>query len=495
MLVALSVVSGCTTEQAPTLQATGVVIAADGASAAQVGTFSLRQNDGTTLAFKIMRLDLTNGGLPSAHLREHMSSGEPIAVYFHVENGVNIADRYTDAAQASPSGPSTDAIRPGPSPTTVASHTQTPPPSPTAAPSDGLPYDLALEPFAQGFLQLTFLANAGDGTGTLYAVEQRGVVWRIAADGTADHSLPFMSINSSVSCCNERGLLGLAFHPDFANNGRLFVDYTNTAGNTVVSEFHVGDDGTVDATSERILLGISQPFANHNGGMLAFGADGYLYIGTGDGGSGGDPMDNGQNWMTLLGKILRIDVDKGDPFAIPEGNPFPEFNHGGASSEIWDWGLRNPWRFSFDRATGTLWIGDVGQGQAEEVDAEAAGDGGHNYGWKTMEASHCYAVADCDQTGLTLPVAEYSHDAGCAIIGGYVYRGTAYPVLQGQYVFTDNCSGNLWAIDAAKAIADGMSDPILRGSAPIRPTGFGEDESGELYVVNGGGQIFRLIVN
>ncbi len=320
-------------------------------------------------------------------------------------------------------------------------------------------------------------------------------MWRIASDGSVDHSLPFMSINTKVSCCDERGLLGLAFHPDFANNGRLFVDYTNLAGNTVVSEFGLSDNGNVDPTTERILLGIKQPFPNHNGGMLAFGADGYLYIGSGDGGSGGDPQGNGQATDTLLGKILRIDVDSGDPFAIPDGNPFPVGNRAGASPEIWDWGVRNPWRFSFDRQTGDLWIGDVGQENYEEADAEAAGDGGHNYGWNVMEGTLCFISAECDQEGLALPVAQYSHDDGCAIIGGYVYRGTAYPVLEGQYVFTDLCSGNLWAIDAAQALADGTSEPVIYGNANITPTGFGEDEAGELYIVNGGGQVFHLVAN
>jgi glucose/arabinose dehydrogenase len=431
-----------------------------------------------------------------------MSSGEPIAVTYHVENGVNFADRYVDAGDSGPTEPPTglSTSTPIPPPTDSATPPPTPvptaQPTPTAAPTatDNLPFHLSTAPFADGFLSLTFLANAGDGTGDLYAVEQRGVVWRIAADGAVDHSLPFMSINTKVSCCDERGLLGLAFHPDFANNGRLFVDYTNVAGNTVVSEFGLSENGNVDPTSERILLGITQPFPNHNGGMLAFGADGYLYIGSGDGGSGGDPQGNGQATNTLLGKILRIDVDNGDPFAIPDDNPFAAGQDGG-HPEIWDWGMRNPWRFSFDRQTGDLWIGDVGQENYEEVDAEAAGDGGHDYGWNIMEGTFCYATADCQQDGLSLPVAQFSHDDGCAIIGGYVYRGSTYPALEGQYVFTDLCSGNLWAIDAAQALADGTSEPVIYGNANITPTGFGEDEAGELYIVNGGGQVFRLVAN
>jgi glucose/arabinose dehydrogenase len=231
--------------------------------------------------------------------------------------------------------------------------------------------------------------------------------------------------------------------------------------------------------------------------MLAFGPDGYLYIGSGDGGSGGDPMGNGQSIDTLLGKILRINVDKGDPYGIPKGNPFQKNNVPGALPEIWDWGMRNPWRFSFDRATGDLWIGDVGQDTYEEVDAEAAGAGVNNYGWNIMEGAHCYFTAPCSQDGLTLPVAEVRHRTSCAIIGGYVYRGSAYPALVGQYVFTDLCSGNLWAIDAAQAMAGGevLVDPPIYGNANITPTGFGEDEAGELYIVNANGEIYRLVVN
>ncbi|MDL2335408.1 MAG: PQQ-dependent sugar dehydrogenase [Chloroflexota bacterium] len=431
-------------------------------------------------------MDLTNGGLPSAHLREHMSSGEPIVVTYHPENGVNVADRYTDAATEGPTGPPTPTMSP------TAGPSAKPTPTPTTAPTAVLPFHLSAQPFADGFLELTFLTNAGDGSGDLYVVEQRGKVYRMAADGTVDMTSPFLDIVDKVSCCDERGLLGLAFHPSFADNGRLFVDYTNVAGNTIVAELSLGADGNVDPESERFLLGIRQPFPNHNGGMLAFGADGYLYIGAGDGGSGGDPYGNGQSTDTLLGKILRIDVDHGDPYAIPDGNPYPVVNRAGAKPEIWDVGMRNPWRFSFDRATGDLWIGDVGQDRYEEVDAEPAGEGGRNYGWNTMEATHCFLVAGCDSTGITLPVAEYSHNDGCSITGGYVYRGSLYPALVGLYVFSDYCSGNLWAIDAASSIGAGPVTPIEYGNANINPTAFGEDESGELYLVNGAGQIFRL---
>lgn len=485
-------VAGCSAPQpAESSRATGVVIAADGPNAAQVDSFSLRTSDGLVLQFKVVRLDLTDGGLPSAHLREHMAAGEPITVSYHVEYGLNIADRYIDAAIEQPTGQATPTLPPTPKLTAQ----PTSKPTPTAAPTAVLPFHLSAQQFADGFLELTFLTNAGDGTGDLYVVEQRGKVYRMTADGAVDKTTPFLDIVNEVSCCDERGLLGVAFHPDFADNGRLFVDYTNVAGNSVVAELNLGADGNVDPESERFLLGIKQPFPNHNGGMLAFGPDGYLYVGTGDGGSGGDPNGNGQSTDTLLAKILRIDVDNGDPYAIPDGNPYPVGNRAGAKPEIWDIGVRNPWRFSFDRATGDLWIGDVGQDKYEEVDAEPAGAGGRDYGWNTMEATHCFLVASCDATGLTLPVAEYSHDDGCSITGGYVYRGSAYPALVGQYVFTDYCSGNLWAIDSASAMGAGPVTPIEYGNAPINPTAFGEDEAGELYLVNGAGQIFRLAVD
>jgi glucose/arabinose dehydrogenase len=471
--------AGCT-GQPPDEVVTGVVIAVDGPTVAQVDRVTIRTANGTTVVLTVGPLDLAGGGLPAAHLRAHLVSGIPITA--HVRNGVMYY--YIDAVST-----------PGPTATSQATGqptqqpTATSPPTPTAQPTHALQFTLDVEPFADGFGALTFVTNAHDGGGSLYAVEQRGVIWRIAADGTVDQT-PFLDITDRIACCDERGLLGLAFHPSFAQNGRFFVDYTDLDGNTVVAEFGLAPDGFGDPGSERFLLGVEQPFANHNGGMLAFGFDGYLYIGTGDGGSGGDPLGNGQNLDTLLGKILRIDINSGDPYAIPDGNPFA----GGASAlpEIWDYGMRNPWRFSFDRQTGVLWIGDVGQNAYEEVDAEPPGAGGRNYGWNVMEAKHCYGPATCQQDGITLPVAEYSHDDGCSITGGYVYRGQAYPALVGQYVFSDYCSGNLWAINAADTLAQGSADITRYGVAQISPTGFGEDEAGELYLVNGSGQIFRL---
>ena len=413
-----------------------------------------------------------------------MASGEPVAVTYHVENGVSIADRYTDAVETATEGPHDSPTAATPTPAS----SLTPPPTSTPESTPLAPLHLGIEPFAEGFLALTSLANAGDNSGDLYAVEQRGVIWRIAADGTVDRT-PFLDISTQVSCCGERGLLGLAFHPEYEANHRVFVNYTDRDGNTVVAEFSAVD-GYVDPNSERRLFDIKQPFANHNGGMLAFGPDGYLYIGTGDGGSQGDPRGNGQSMDTLLGKILRIDVDSGAPYGIPDDNPFAD----GSNPEIWDLGLRNPWRFSFDRQTGDLWIGDVGQNMYEEVNVEPAGQGGRNYGWNTMEGMHCFAVSGCPRDGLTLPVAEYKHAEGCSITGGYVYRASALPRLAGLYVFADYCSGRLWALDAATALTAGAAEPTQYDTMPINPTSFGEDEAGELYIVDAAGHVYRLIV-
>ena len=494
MALVLALTGGCV-PVLPQATATGVVIATDGPSPGQVDTFSLRQADGVVLNFKIVRLDLTNGGLPSAHLREHMQSGEPITVTFHLENGEYVADRYTDAVDLETDQPSQPATL-TPPPTALLTASPTPRPTPAPEPTPVAPFHLGIEPFADGFGALTFLTNAGDGTGFKYAVEQRGAIYRILPDGAID-STPFLDISDRIDAGGERGLLGLAFHPEFETNGRFFVDYTDKQGDTVVSEFLLTDQGVLDPAAEKVLLTIDQPFANHNGGMLAFGADGYLYIGTGDGGSGGDPMGNGQDLATLLGKILRIDIDNGDPYAIPDGNPFICLGFCPAIApmpEIWDWGLRNPWRFSFDRQAGDLWIGDVGQNTYEEVNAEPAGAGGRNYGWNTMEGNHCFATSSCAQDGLTPPVAEYTHSVGCSITGGYVYRGSALPQLAGKYVFADYCSGRIWALDAATALATGSAEPTQYGKLPIGPTSFGEDEAGELYVVSQEGQVYRLIV-
>jgi glucose/arabinose dehydrogenase len=361
--------------------------------------------------------------------------------------------------------------------------------------SPGATNQLSIELLAQGLPALTFLANAGDGSGLLYAVGQGGDISAVSSDGDVQAE-PFLDISERISAGGEQGLLGLAFHPDYESNGRFFVNYTDLRGDTVISEFARSDASAgmvlADAGSERILLTIDQPYANHNGGMIAFGPDGYLYIGMGDGGSGGDPLGNGQSPRALLGKMLRIDVDNGDPYGIPSDNPFA--NDAGTAPEIWDFGMRNPWRFSFDRETGDLFIGDVGQSAQEEIDAEPAGQGGRNYGWNIMEGDRCYGSSTCDQTGLTLPVFVNDRARGeCAIVGGYVYRGEQFPELRGTYVFSDNCSPTLWTLDAATAIATGHADAFQVGTAGDATSSFGEDEAGELYVVTLRGEVYRLV--
>jgi glucose/arabinose dehydrogenase len=298
----------------------------------------------------------------------------------------------------------------------------------------------------------------------------------------------------------ERGLLGTAFHPDYMSNRRLFVHYSRAGdGTTVVSELRASADReTADPASERVLLTVEDPFPNHNGGQLAFGPDGYLYIGLGDGGSGGDPFGNGQNANALLGKILRIDVDSpaaaGRAYALPPDNPYAAggTSPGAGLPEIWAIGLRNPWRFSFDREFGDLYIGDVGQGSWEEIDRQPADStGGENYGWNVMEGRHCYQDA-CDQAGYVKPIAEYSHSAGCSVTGGYVYRGQAQPDLQGVYVFADYCSGLVFTLQ----VDEGTITPKQVLDSGLRVSAFGEDEAGELYLADhSGGGIYRVLVD
>src|SRR5947209_4766467 len=282
---------------------------------------------------------------------------------------------------------------------------------------------------AGGIPASTDIQNAGDGSGRLFVVQQSGVI-RIVKDG-AVLPTPFLDIHTKTTGDGERGLLGLAFPPGFAQKGRFYIDYTDLNGDTIIAQYRVSSNPDVaDAASETVLLKIAQPFANHNGGQVRFGPDGYLYIGMGDGGSGGDPMGNGQNRRVLLGKLLRIDAES-EPgrVHIPPDNPF--VNLTGARPEIWAFGLRNPWRFSFDRATRDLWIADVGQDTYEEVDFQpAASRGGENYGWNQMEGMHCFR-SGCSTQGLVLPVAEYTHASGCSITGGFIYRGLVSPGMRG----------------------------------------------------------------
>ncbi|MEP6638471.1 MAG: PQQ-dependent sugar dehydrogenase [Chloroflexota bacterium] len=337
------------------------------------------------------------------------------------------------------------------------------------------------------------VANAGDGSGRLFVAEQAGRI-RVVRDG-ALLDRPLLDIRDRIASGGERGLLGLAFHPDYPADPRFFVNYTDRDGNTVVSQFTVSgsDPDLADPASEVVLLHFDQPYANHNGGAVVFGPDGMLYIATGDGGSGGDPQGNGQRLDTYLAKILRIDVGPATggaaPYTVPSDNPF--LARAGARPEIWLTGLRNPWRIRFDRATGDLWMGDVGQGQWEEVDVARAGAKGLNYGWNIMEGAHCFDPASgCDQTGLTLPVAEYDHDFGCAIIGGVVVRDPRQGRLDGGYLFGDACSDNLWLMDPT---GNGLSDPMIVTKLGRTLSSFGEGEDGSVYATSlGSGELLRI---
>lgn len=378
-------------------------------------------------------------------------------------------------------------VRPpvGSGPTTSTSPSGTP--SSPAVVFDASKVRLRLVPFARGLDNPLFLTHAGDGSGEVFVVEQPG---RIRAVDPGGEIHTFLDIRARVAAGGERGLLGLAFHPNYPDNGRLFVDYTDRRGDTVVSEFRRATESAADQRSERVLLHIDQPYANHNGGMLAFGPDGFLYIGTGDGGSGGDPMNNGQRLDTLLGKILRVDVDSGSPYGIPPDNPFVERD--GARREIWAYGLRNPWRFSFDRSTGDLFVGDVGQNAFEEIDARpATSTGGENYGWRIVEGFSCYRARTCDRRGLTAPVAQYPTPQGCAVTGGYVYRGTAQRPLAGGYLFGDFCNGRIFAFGAADALRGPVRHRMLLDT-DLSISSFGEDEDGELYLIDLGGRVLRL---
>ena len=343
---------------------------------------------------------------------------------------------------------------------------------------------------ASGLNQPVDLVDPDDGTGRMFIVQQSGQIL-ILKDGEVNPT-PFLDISGQITTGTEQGLLSVAFHPQFKSNGLFYIDYTDTSGNTQIEEWKVSADNpdVADPSSARTLLSVDQPFPNHNGGLLLFGPDGYLYIGLGDGGSQGDPNGNGQNLGVLLGKILRIDVDSTDgdlPYAIPSDNPFASSD--GARSEIWAYGLRNPWRFSFDRETGDLYIGDVGQNEYEEADFAPAGVGGLNFGWNTMEGNSCYLQADCDQTGIMPPFFVYTHSSGdgCAITGGYIYRGTQIDSLTGAYLAGDYCTGLLWAINPQTG---SVSTPIQTG---LQISSFAQDADGNLYVIDYSGAIYQIV--
>ena len=318
-----------------------------------------------------------------------------------------------------------------------------------------------------------------DGSGRLFVVEKIGHI-HIIENGQLIQT-PFLNIEDRVNdSSNEMGLLGLTFHPDYAQNGYFFVNYTGSGGDTFISRFQVsGDPNLANPSSEVNLLRINQPYANHNGGSLDFGPDGYLYAGLGDGGSAGDPMGNGQKTNTLLGKILRLDVDSAETYAIPADNPF--------GNEIWAYGLRNPWRISFDALTGDLYIGDVGQNQWEEIDHLPAGlPGGANFGWNVREGTHEYEGGA--SASFTDPIAEYSHgEGGCSVTGGYVYRGTM-PEWNGIYLYGDYCTGLIWGLLKIDA---GWQKQLLFDT-DVNITSFGQDEVGEIYLISDGGGAYKL---
>jgi len=362
-------------------------------------------------------------------------------------------------------------------------------------PSSVAPVDVRVSPgvtevrlveVARGLDRPLFVASAPGRSG-LFVVEQTGRI-RIAHDGRLLEP-PFLDLSADLdSSSGERGLLGLAFAPDYADSGRLFVAHTAPGPAVVVRGFRAsGDPDRADPRSARLVLSMADPAGNHNGGMIAFGPDGHLWIGTGDGGSAGDPWNNAQDTDSLLGKILRVDVGRW-PYGIPADNPFADGRRG--RPEVWAYGLRNPWRFSFDRATGELWVADVGQYAWEEVSVEdPRRGGGLNYGWKTMEGRHCFSPRKgCDPTGIHLPVHEYGHDQGCSVTGGYVYRGREIPGLVGRYLFSDYCSGRLWAL---RRTPEGVEVAVLAETGR-RVSSFGEDAAGEVYVVDHAGAVLRL---
>lgn len=394
------------------------------------------------------------------------------------------------AACSTAPAPTTSATRtPGApaAPTRVAAPTATPSPSATASPTPSAtatqpptvaarpPFSVFFEPVASGFTRPVYATHAGDDR--LFVVEQPGRV-RVIEDGVVLET-PFLNIEPLVvSASLERGLLSVTFHPQYTSNGEFYVNYTRQPdGATVIARYRVSNDPNLaDPDSAEILLVIDQPERNHNGGLSLFGPDGYLYIGTGDGGGAGDrhgEIGNGQDPDSPLGKLLRMDVATGEV-------------------SLWAVGLRNPWRFSFDRATGDLYIADVGQSAWEEVNFQSASSsGGENYGWRIMEGRHCFNPSQgCDQTGLTLPVAEYDHGQGCSVTGGYVYRGSAYPWLDGLYFFADYCTGTVWSLERD---ASGAWVMTPRSAADFTVSSFGEDRDGELYLTgHNDGTIYRL---
>jgi len=344
---------------------------------------------------------------------------------------------------------------------------------------------LSMLPFAPSLKSPVFLTHARDQSGRLFILEQPGTIRILERGKLLD--VPFLDIKERVFFGGEQGLLGLAFHPEYRLNGRFFVNYTRKDdGATVIAEYHRSEQVDRAGREERILLLIPQPYPNHNGGMIAFGPDGYLYIGMGDGGSGGDPQNRAQNKNELLGKLLRIDVNNLAPYGIPTDNPFVKSKE---YHEVFAIGLRNPWRFSFDRETGDLWLADVGQNRWEEVNVVRKGG---NYGWRVMEGFHCFNLPEpCGKENFISPLLEYDHQGGrCSITGGYVYRGKAIPALVGTYLYGDFCSGELFLVRTTQGGQVSGEPWALKTNAAI--SSFGEDESGEIYLLDLKGAVYQL---
>jgi glucose/arabinose dehydrogenase len=378
--------------------------------------------------------------------------------------------------------------------------------APAALAASGWPA-LALVEVARGLEQPVHVSHAGDGSGRLFVVEQRGRILALLSSGAR---AIFLDIVERVSCCGERGLLSVAFPRQFAESRRFYVAYTDRRGDLVVARFRLRPATQIaDTASEEKILVAEQPYANHNGGQIVFGPDGFLYLGLGDGGSAGDPENRAQDPTSWLGKLLRIDVESGGaPYAVPKDNPFAGRAGGvggvggiggigaiGARPEIWALGLRNPWRFAFDRQTGDLYIGDVGQNAWEEIDVQPAGSrGGENYGWRRMEGTHCYNPRICLSAGLLPPVAEYGHDLGCSVTGGVVARATggSPSPLEGIYFYGDYCSGRIWGLRRKAAAAPPAWENALLLDTDLQITSFGEGEDGTVYVADYAGTIYRL---
>lgn len=355
----------------------------------------------------------------------------------------------------------------------------------------GIPPNIVFKTVLSGLNQPVFATHAGDGSQRLFIAQRDGkiLIW----DGTSLVATPFLNVGGIIKTeGGEQGLLGLAFDPNYASNGYFYIAYTNKTGvgNSVLARYKVsGSPNLADPASAQVLLTITQPYENHNGGMIAFGPDGYLYVGVGDGGSGGDPENRAQNLGSMLGKILRLDVST-VPYTIPTTNPF--YNSPGVRKEIWAYGVRNPWRFSFDKSTGDLYLADVGQGTEEEINFQAANAaGGANYGWRIREGNQCFNPSSgcVSPAGYVAPVATYLHDFGCSVTGGYVYRGNGFPELKGVYLYGDFCNGNLWGL--YKNASQQWVGKLI-GDTGYNISSFAEAENGELYLLDYGGRLIRI---